>query len=681
MNCRLSLLLILFLLAPVGAGQAQEGQVPGEIRTGPGSTFLLNARDVEIAVFADDVATVTGRTLILDPAVRGKVTVISQEPLDAEGVWALFQSVLRVQGFAALRAGDSWRIIPQAEARQGGPVAGTSGARGADLITRLIRLDNLAATEAAAALKPFLSASGSVEPFGRPNALIVTGYADDISRMEALVRQLDGGARDSMAVIALAHASAPDAATMLERLMGGSGKGPSIAADARSNQVFIRGNEKEIGEARQLVANLDRGGGAAITTRVLRLSNSDAETVVDVLRGAVGGSTPVTNPVARSLVAGEADTFGPAYATLASNPATGRQNSPASGRPTGGNTGTGSEFAATGKSGELNLQAATDINAIVVRGTSAQIAEVEGLIGDLDVRRPQVVIEAAIVEITGDAAEQFGVQLGIGDAAPGGGAAAVSFSDQGLSLRRILAILGAPVATGLTEDGLSAGIGVNDDFGLLVQAFGSSTKANLLSTPSITTLDNQPAEIVVGQNVPFRTGSFTTTGNSTNPFTTIEREDVGITLRVAPRIYDGDVVRLDVSQEVSSLVNSAVPGASDLITNRRSIQTTVLADNGSVVVLGGLITDDRISAVSKVPVLGDVPLVGNLFKSTTESGTRRTLFVFLRPTIMRSRAEQDDLAARRMDDLTAASAALENRTSLLIEHDDAPRVIGVDRIY
>tara|TARA_R110001606_G_scaffold169449_1_gene314498 strand:- start:3231 stop:5276 length:2046 start_codon:yes stop_codon:yes gene_type:complete len=681
MNFRLSLLLITLLFAPVAAGQAQDGKLPGEVKTGPGSTFLLNARDVEIAVFADDVATVTGRTLILDPAVRGKVTVISQEPLDADGVWALFQSVLRVQGFAALRTGDSWRIIPQAEARQGGPVAGTSGARDADLVTRLIRLDNLAATDAAAALKPFLSASGSVEPFGRPNALIVTGYADDISRMEALVRQLDGGASDSMAVLPLTNASAPDTAAMLERLLGGAGQGPSIAADVRSNQLFIRGNQKEIDEARQLVADLDRGGGAAISTRVFRLSNSDAETVVDVLRGAIGATAPVTNAVARSLVEADGAAFAPSYATLASNPATGRQMSPAVGRPSGGSMDGDAGFAAGGQAGELNLQAATDINAIVVRGTSAQIAEVESLIGDLDVRRPQVVIEAAIVEITGDAAEQFGVQLGIGDAAPGGGAAAVSFSDQGLSLRRILAILGAPVATGLTEDGLSAGVGVNDDFGLLVQAFGSSTKANLLSTPSITTLDNQPAEIVVGQNVPFRTGSFTTTGNSTNPFTTIEREDVGITLRVAPRIYDGDVVRLDVSQEVSSLVNSAVPGASDLITNRRSIQTTVLADNGSVVVLGGLITDDRISAESKVPLLGDVPLVGNLFKNTTESGTRRTLFVFLRPTIIRSREEQEELATRRMDDLTAASAALDSRKSLLIDQGETPRIIGVDRIY
>ncbi len=679
MRRRLTLLILAMLLVPIAAVHAEDLLQQVKVETSPGSTFLLNARDVDIAVFADDVATVTGRTLILDPAVRGKVTVISQEPLDADGVWTLFQSVLRVQGFAAIRSGGSWRIIPQAEARQGGPIAGSAGARDADLVTRLIRLDNLAATEAATALKPFLSASGSVEPFSRPNSLIVTGYADDISRVEALVRQLDGGASDSMTVIQLSNASAPDAAAMLERLLGGSGKGPSIAADVRSNQLFVRGNQKELDEARRLASDLDKGGGAAITTRVFRLSNSDAEAVVEVLRGAVGAGASVTNPVARSLVDNDRPAYGAGYPTLASNPATGgaqassrfdsEANQPAPG------------FGVGGADSELSLQAATDINAIVARGTSGQIAEVEGLIEDLDVRRPQVVIEAAIVEITGDAAEQFGVQLGIGDAAPQGGAAAVSFSDQGLSLRRILSILGAPVATGLTEDGLSAGIGVNDDFGLLVQAFGSSTKANLLSTPSITTLDNQPAEIVVGQNVPFRTGSFTTTGNSTNPFTTIEREDVGITLRVSPRIYDGDVVRLDVSQEVSSLVNSVVPGASDLITNRRSIQTTVLADNGSVVVLGGLITDDRISAESKVPVLGDVPLVGNLFKNKSESGTRRTLFVFLRPTIIRSRDELDQLAADRMRDLNQASASLENRETLLISGKSTPRIIGVDKIY
>jgi general secretion pathway protein D len=216
-------------------------------------------------------------------------------------------------------------------------------------------------------------------------------------------------------------------------------------------------------------------------------------------------------------------------------------------------------------------------------------------------------------------------------------------------------------------DGLSGNVGIGNNFSILVQALGQSTKANLLSTPSLTTLDNEAAEIVVGQNVPFRTGSFATDGNSINPFTTIERQDVGITLRVVPRIHQGDVVRLEVSQEVSSLVNGTVAGAADLITNRRSIQTTVLADNGETIVLGGLITDDRTSTRTQVPVLGSIPVVGELFKSRRENQTKRTLFVFLRPTVLRDRAAARTATDAKYERLRGGEAALDRRGSLLLD--------------
>lgn len=667
------MLTLVMLCVPAQVSTAQEAtqvSTPGTVEN-----FLLNARDVDIQVFADDVSTVTGRTLILDPAVTGKVTVLSQEPLDADGVWKLFQSVLRVQGYAAIPSGDAWRIIPRSGAGQSGALGRTPGTADAELVTRLVRLDTLGANEAAQALKPLLSATGSVEPFSRPNALIVTGYADDVQRIELLARQLDAGGGESYVSIPLIHAAAGETAATMERLLADAGRGPRIAADLRSNQILIRGNAREVADARTLAAQLDQPGGAVVATRVFRLDHTDAETLIEVLRGLTGVSAGATNPVARNLSADSSERAGegipnllsnPAYAPRSSEPAAAQRFAPAPSSPSG--------------SGGLTLQAATDINAIVARGTSSQLGEIESLINEIDIRRPQVMIEAAIVEITGDAAEQFGIQLGFGDAAPAGSAGAVSFSDQGLSLRRILTILGSPAAIGLTEDGLSAGLSSGGDLGILIQAFGSSTKANLLSTPSITTLDNQSAEIVVGQNVPFRTGSFSTAGNTTTPFTTIEREDVGITLRVHPRIYDGDVVRLDVSQEVSSLVNSVVPGASDLVTNRRSIQTTVLADDGGTVVLGGLITDDRISGVSKVPILGDTPLIGGLFRNTTESGTRRTLFVFLRPTILRSQAEVEEQSSKRLNYLSKADRDLESDPRLLLKPKTETLTIGVDRI-
>ena len=290
-------------------------------------------------------------------------------------------------------------------------------------------------------------------------------------------------------------------------------------------------------------------------------------------------------------------------------------------------------------------------------------------------------IEAAIVEITGDQSEQLGIQLGLGGAADfpvnSGG---TSFSNLGLSLRQALGIVGAPAAAALGVDGISGSIGSRGDFAILVQALGQSSRANLLSTPSITTLDNQPAEIVVGQNVPFRTGSFVSQGITTTPFTTIERADVGITLRVVPRIHEGETVRLEVSQEVSSLVGS-VSGAADIITNRRSIQTSVLADDGQTIVLGGLISDDRLEVRSKVPVLGDIPIVGNLFRSRRESETRRTLFVFLKPTILRDPAAVADAAAEKYDELRRAEYINGVDQSLLLEPREIRLPAEIDGVY
>jgi general secretion pathway protein D len=303
---------------------------------------------------------------------------------------------------------------------------------------------------------------------------------------------------------------------------------------------------------------------------------------------------------------------------------------------------------------DITIQPVTESNSIVVRARAEVQDDLAALISQLDQRRPQVLIEAAIVEVSGDISEQLGIQLGFGAATPPGGFAATSFSNAGPSLDGILTLLGVPAATA-TSGGLAIGLSRQDKFGLLLQALGQSSKANLLSTPSITTLDNQAAEIVVGQNVPFRTGSFDPGGGG-DAFTTIERQDVGITMRVTPRVNQGDVIQLDISQEVSSLVAATVAGAADLITNRRSIQTTVLADNGGTIVLGGLITDDRQSTRSEVPGLGRLPVVGGLFRSRSESNRRQTLFVFLRATILRDGAAAEEVSSERFQRLRAIEA-------------------------
>jgi general secretion pathway protein D len=669
----------LVALPGVAAGQGSP-QVPARVRA---NDVIVNMRDVEIAQVAEQVSRITGRTLILDPSVKGVVNVVSAEPLSADGVWDLFRSVLRVYGFAAVKSGAAWRIVPQASAIQGGATAasGRNVVRSQDVVTRVVPLRNLPADAAVRVFRPLIASFGSIEPLANPNAIVVTDYAENVRRIERLAQDLD------------ADGTAPGS--------------PKIAVDERSNVILIRGDARSLSEARRMAALLDKPGGSAPTTRVFRLNFADAESVTDVLRGLTGGGQQgvATNPVARTLSRsrssiGAGSTFGTSSSNGSqANNANGGQGSfgalggqgglNGGGATAGGaiaalvgganSSGGGTTPAAGIQTDDLSIQPAPELNAIVVRGTPAAIAAIGQLIEELDVRRPQVLIEAAIAEVTGDAAEALGVQFAAGGAAViNGVSGGTSFSNTGVSLGSVIAAL-VPGGLGLVGDGLSLAGGSKGNFNILVQALGTSTKSNLLSTPSITTLDNEPAEIVVGQNVPFRTGSFSTTGNTLTPFTTIERQDVGITLRIVPRIHEGDSIRLEVSQEVSSLVGS-VTGAADLITNRRSIQTTVLADNGDTIVLGGLITDDRTNTRSQVPVLGDIPVLGNLFKSRQQTQTKRTLFVFLRPTILRDRASVVAAAKVKYDRLRAQEAGDPDRSLLL--HPPAPRLpLEIQGIY
>lgn len=666
--------------------------LPGAAQQAPVATnnVVVNMRDVDIADVAQQISRITGRTIILDPSVTGTVNVTSSAPLSPAGVWELFVSVLRGQGYAVVRNGRAWRVIPQATAVRepaGGAVSGR-------VVTRLISLRNLEPEAAVRIFRPLIAAFGSIEAVTNPNAIVVTDYADNVARIASLAQSLDRGSQreeQSFATIDIARGSAPEIATAIEGIIGGEEGGPRVVADERANVVLVRGTPSEIAEARRIADTLDKINGEASITRVIRLRYNDAETVAAIVGGLLGGDRRANNPVASTLgtigdnrlvsgavpVQETVSAVGglPALGQDAGFPTAGDlRNPPIGSTVPGGVVGYSSET--------LSVQAAPELNAIVIRGAPSEIASIESLITELDIRRPQVMIEAAIVEITGDQSEQLGLQLGLGGAADiplnSGG---TSFTNLGLSLRQALAIVGAPAAGALAVSGLSAALGSRGDFALLVQALGQSTRANLLSTPSITTLDNKPAEIVVGQNVPFRTGAFVSEGINVTPFTTIERADVGITLRVVPRIHEGDTVRLEVSQEVSSLVGSVV-GAADIITNRRSIQTTVMADNEQTIVLGGLISDDQIETRSQVPILGDIPVIGELFRSRQEQKTRRTLFVFLKPTILRDPQAVRAAAGERYDQVRAAETLLEYDTdSLLIDPPEARLPLEIDGVY
>lgn len=652
--------------------------------------IVVNMRGVEIADVADQISRLTGRTLILDPAVKGSVTVTSATPLTSAGVWELFLSVLRANGFAAVRSGRAWRIVPAGNAVRDGGVSSRS-ASGQELVTRMIRLSNVPSAEAARVVRPLVASFGSVEPLAQPNAVVVTDYADNVRRVEAILRSLDGnGSGMSFATITLRNGSAPEVAQALQTVLGDAASGGArVAADARSNTIIVRGSPSAVADARRMAASLDAPGGATPMTRVFRLNYADAESVTEVLRGILGQEATTTNPVARSLTGSRSNPRSPTgvlgglIASGGTSPAQ-TAAAAAAGAASAQQAQLGQQQEATPQgfsTPEITVQPSPDINAVVVRGTPSAIAAIEGLITDLDVRRPQVLIEAAIAEITGEEAEALAVQLGTSGATLSQvEGAATSFSTAGPSLGAILDALDVPIA-GALGPGLTANLAIGDNFSILVQALGTSSKSNLLSTPQITTLDNKVGEFIVAQEVPFITGSILTDSSDVTPYTSVERKDVGITLKVLPRINAGDTIRLEVVQEASSIAATQLSQATDLITNRRAINTTVLADNGQTIVLGGLTSDDYGQVKSQVPILGDIPILGELFKSRRESRQKRTLFIFLKPTILRNGEDAAAIAKAKYARLRAEELDLNSPSNLLLKPLQPRLTLEIDGIY
>lgn len=529
--------------------------------------------------------------------------------------------------------------MPEARARTvSGPQNDNLEAAGSqDFVTQMLRLNRLPSQEAVRILRPLIAASGYIEAVADPNAIVITDTNANVASMIAIAKSFDGDADVRAEVIRFQSADATSVGAAILEVLGPAGTGARMSIDSGSNLLLVRGTPSDIQEIRELAEALDvaprEDPRAAVSTTVFNLQFGNAMTIAEIIKGSVGDATNITNAVAADVGTAESadiEQFDPIN----------RANAPDA----------------------VTITPSRETNSIIVRGTTVQVQEIRQLVNALDVRRPQVMIEAAIVEVSGDIAERLGVQLGFG-AGPGtGGIAATSFGNGGVSLQGVLAAVGSPASAALST-GLTLGGGTND-FSLLVQALSQSTSARLLSTPSVTTLDNEPATIVVGQNVPFRTGSFATDGNTATPFTTIERRDVGITMNVVPRITAGGVVQLVIEQEISSLVNANIEGAADLVTNRRVINTTVMADNRGTVVLGGLITDDRITGENRVPGLSDVPIIGELFKSRNASESKRTLFVFLRPTILRSRDDIKSAAQQRLNRLQTADITQQPRAIL-----------------
>lgn len=630
---------------PATSGAPKEAPVPAAAPEKPApKTWTLNLRDVDIHAFLAQISAITGENFVVDPAVSGKVTVIATAPLGPNAVHELFLTVLRVNGFAAVPSGSTTRIVPLAgvhgAAMPRGPVSGQQ------LVTRVLPAKDVNVEDAIRILKPMVSQAGFLEGSVYSNALVVSDYADNVNQVAAALEGLGKEAPAEVEIIPLREGWVGNIVPLIESIgFANLDKNKSaknrlrVVADERSNSLIVRGTPVERAEIRQLVQTLDKKSPNSSDIQMFRLKNSDARAMAALLRGIVfGQSTPQAALGSPNLAPAPAQ-------QPAANP-DGTPNAAAAQQSV-----TNLFSAATPSAGSASaapatlpgyIQADTALNAVVVRADPSVMSEIRQLIQQLDVRRPQVMIEAAIVEITSDNTDALGVQFAAGDPARGTQGLTSNFTTpNGLSLGAFLAQLGNTATPG---EGLVASLGVKSQFNVLIQALQRTAGANLLSTPSITTLDNEEAKIVVGQNVPFRTGNFTTlNGGVTSPFTTIERQDIGITLRVVPQIHGGQLVRLNIEQEISSIADTQLTAAADIITNKRTINTKVLAQDGETIVLGGLMQDDVNEAVSQVPVLGDAPVVGFLFKHKRNSAIKRNLFVFLRPTLILNGDEAFDV--------------------------------------
>lgn len=571
-------------------------------------SWTINLKGADIREFIDQVASITGQTFVVDPRVKGQVNVVSSSPLGLSEVYQLFLSVMATHGFSVITQGDQARIVPNAEAK-----AEADNSRPAPdrLETRLIQVQQVPVSELIPLIRPLIPQYGHLAAVTSANALIISDRSANIARIEDLMRQLDRSGAQDFSVVTLQHAWVMDAAEVLNTAIArGQAKGTSatqVVADARTNRLILLGPPEARAKLADLARSLDSPSSRSTNTRVIRLRHNDAKALAETLGELTDG---LKN----------------------------QQTSETTGKPS-----------------NILIRADESLNALVLLAEPDVVATLEDIVRQLDVPRAQVMVEAAIVEISGDITDALGVQWAVDGRGKSGGLGGVNFAGTGLSVGTVLQILqDGDIPDGTTlPDGAIIGVG-SDRFGALITALSANSKSNLLSTPSLLTLDNQKAEILVGQNVPFQTGSYTTdAAGSSNPFTTIERKDIGVTLKVTPHINEGATLRLEIEQEISSIAPSTSLNAQavDLVTNKRSIKSTILADDGQVIVLGGLIQDDITESVSKVPLLGDMPLIGGLFRSTRESHIKRNLMVFLRPTIVRDGAGLAALSGKKYGDI------------------------------
>ncbi|MGP1614537.1 MAG: type II secretion system secretin GspD, partial [Pollutimonas bauzanensis] len=652
--------------APAASAAPQAG-APGQEAPG-GGDIMLNFVDAELQGVVRALARFTGRNFVVDPRIKGQLTLVSEAPVDRPTAYAMLLGALRMQGFAVVDVGGVSRVVPEADAKlQGSPVASgaQAGARGgSELMTRVFPLRYENAVNLVPVLRPMIAPNNPINAYAGNNTLVITDYADNLERIAQVIAGIDTPSSINTDVIPIQYGVALDVAALASQLLDAKASGDasqqiSIVADPRSNNVLVRaGSPARLELARDLIQRIDSPETRAGNLHVVYLRNAQAARLAEVLRGALtgqgasgsasgGASTGTSGGLSGGMASSASATGLSGLGTTTASSGSASRRTSALGSAGASSALGGADSANTQSlafsAGGATVQADPSTNTLIISAPDPLYRSLREVIDQLDQRRAQVLVESLIVEVNADNAAEFGIQwmLGGSDISSGktsfigganlggsgissGGATTIDALGQGLNLgivKGTVNILGNEVI----------------NLGMLARAMQTQGGANVLSTPNLMTLDNEEASIVVGRTVPFVTGQYTTAADgASNPFQTIEREDVGLTLRIRPQISEGGTVKLALYQEVSSIDTSASTSTSGLVTRKRALETNVLVDDGQIIVLGGLLEDTVSDSTTAVPLLSDIPIIGNLFRYDSRTRSKTNLMVFLRPHIVRN---------------------------------------------
>jgi general secretion pathway protein D len=663
-----------------GTAQAQRAREP----------ITLNFVNADIEAVARTMAAITGRSIVVDPRVKGTINLSTDKPVAPSVAYNQFLATLRLSGFTVVDAGGMLKVVPEADAKlQGGPVSVSRPSGGNEIVTQIFRLNYESAGNLVPILRPLISPNNTINIDPGNNSLVITDYADNLQRLGRIIAALDISNTTDVDVVPLRYALASDLAPIVQRLVDSSAStttglpgvagGPqaggtphtTIIAETRSNSLLVHAsNAARLNLARSLISKLDQPSSENPTGNiwVVYLKNADAAKLAVTLRaalaatqapGTAGGGGAAASPVAAQ---------NPLAATGAS--AATAPTQPSAQPSTGG-----------------QIQADPATNSLIITAAEPQYRQLRAVIDRLDSRRAQVYVESLIAEVNADVAGQFGIQWQGPLGNKGDKTIGVLGTNFNVGSTNILALATKEVGTVSPQPGFNFGavrnIAGTYVLGMLANVLQSTGNGNILSTPNLLTLDNEEAKIVIGQNVPFVTGQYTNTNSGTNgsvnPFQTIERKDVGLTLRVKPQISENGTVKLQIFQEVSSVDPTSVNSVSGITTNKRSIESSVLVEDGAIVVLGGLLSDEYAGNQQKVPVLGDVPIFGNLFKSETRTRSKKNLMVFLRPVVIRDAVQSDMLSLDRYELMRGKQEGAQPASSITVPINGAPVLPAVTR--